>query len=257
MAPLVLSFDGNIGSGKSTLVEEARKRLFGQNSKFFWDHKFKNIVFLQEPVDIWKTIVDETGVTILEKFYEDQKTWSFAFQMMAYISRLSILKKTIKENPNSLIITERCVHTDRNVFAKMLYDSKKINEIEYAIYLKWFDEFLEETPVHGIVYLDVTPETCFERIAKRAREGEAIPLEYLKECERYHKDWISNLDYSTTLFTLDGNPDSEKNPEIINLWIEQIEGFIYKRAAAAEALDAVSNLWIDTTPLQSINSDNI
>ena len=223
MAPLVLSFDGNIGSGKSTLVGEAHKRLFKSSSV---PQPFSNIVFLQEPVDIWKTIVDKTGITILEKFYADQKTWSFAFQMMAYISRLSILKKTIKVNPNALIITERCVYTDRNVFAKMLYDSKKINEIEYAIYLKWFDEFLEETPVHGIVYLDVTPETCFERIAKRAREGETIPLEYLKQCERYHKDWISNLDYSTSLFTLDGNPDTGKAPEIISTWIEDIEHFI-------------------------------
>lgn len=223
MAPLVLSFDGNIGSGKSTLVEEARKLLFKSSSV---TQPFSNIVFLQEPVDIWKTIVDETGTTILAKFYADQETWSFAFQMMAYISRLSILKKTIKENPNALIITERCVYTDRNVFAKMLYDSKKINQIEYTIYLKWFDEFLEDTPVHGIVYLDVTPEICFERIAKRGREGEVIPVEYLRECERYHKDWISNIDYSTSLCTLDGNTDSEKNPEIISTWIENIEHFI-------------------------------
>ena len=45
--------------------------------------------------------------------------------MMAYISRLAQLKKIIKEHPWSIIITERSIFTDRNVFAKMLYDNKK------------------------------------------------------------------------------------------------------------------------------------
>ena len=40
-------------------------------------------------------IKDENGVTILEKFYSDQNKYSFSFQMMAYISRLKLLKDTI------------------------------------------------------------------------------------------------------------------------------------------------------------------
>ena len=34
---------------------------------------------------------------------------------------------------SKIIITERCVYTDSNVFAKMLYDTKKIGLIEYKI----------------------------------------------------------------------------------------------------------------------------
>jgi deoxycitidine kinase/deoxyguanosine kinase len=78
----IISIDGNIGSGKSTLM--------GKLKTYFINNK--NVVFLKEPVDEWDTIRDENNVTMLEKFYADQKTYSFPFQMMAYISRLALLK---------------------------------------------------------------------------------------------------------------------------------------------------------------------
>ena len=60
--------------------------------------------------------------------------------MMAYISRLSLMRSAIKKNYD-VIITERCIHTDKNVFAKMLYDTDKIDEINYKIYLTWFSKW--------------------------------------------------------------------------------------------------------------------
>ena len=65
----IISIEGNIGSGKSTLVEELRKK-FGNNEK---------VCFLQEPVDIWNTIKDKDGNTMIAKFYADTKKYSFAF----------------------------------------------------------------------------------------------------------------------------------------------------------------------------------
>ena len=64
--------------------------------------------------------------------------------MMAYISRLNKLKEAIdslKLKENAVIVTERSLMTDKFVFAKMLYDEKKIEKIEYNIYNKWFDSF--------------------------------------------------------------------------------------------------------------------
>ena len=49
--------------------------------------------------------------------------------MMAYISRLKSLRVALK-NDYDIIITERSVMTDRNVFAKMLFDSHKLSKIE-------------------------------------------------------------------------------------------------------------------------------
>jgi deoxyadenosine/deoxycytidine kinase len=210
----IISIEGNIGSGKSTLIKKLNE-----------DLSFKNVLFLPEPVDVWNEIKDTNGVTILEKYYINKSRYSFSFQMMAYITRLSQIKKIIQENtnPDLVLITERCLYTDRYVFAKMLYDSHFIEEIEYCIYLRWFDEFKEFTELYSIIYINTTPSVCLERVKERNRQGEqSISLEYLSECHKYHEDWIDNT--LTTTFSLDGNG-------VINF--ENIKNFI-KRISQTE-----------------------
>ncbi len=186
----IYSIEGNIGSGKSTFIEVLQK-----------EDKLKNVVYLEEPVKVWEKIKDKNGITILEKFYNNQEKYSFPFQMVAYISRLSELKKKIKENSNKIIFTERSILTDRNVFAKMLYDDKKIEEINYKIYLKWFDEFMSDFNFCGIIYIQTNPEICNKRIKLRNRKGEEnIPMNYSVKCHLYHETWINNLN------KLNGNP---------------------------------------------------
>lgn len=211
----IYSVEGNIGSGKSTLLRMLKER-YGHN---------KDYVFLQEPVSIWETITDETGENIISKFYKDQKKYSFAFQMMAYISRLHLIREAIIDNPSATIICERSIFTDRNVFAKMLHDDGMIEDIEYAIYLKWFDEFIKDIPVTGIIYVKASPEKSFERVVKRGREGESIPLEYLTNCHNYHEDWISNERIS--ILTLDADEDKDTVSDDYDIWVNIIDEFIH------------------------------
>ena len=158
MSIQIVSIEGNIGSGKSTLLENL-KQYFSDNT---------NVIFLKEPVDEWSKIMDENGVTILEKFYNDQSKYGFSFQIMAYISRLKLLKeaiqqlKTANSNESFVIITERSLYTDKNVFAKMLYDGGKIEEINFQIYLNWFHTFAEDYPINKIIYVKTSPEKCHE-----------------------------------------------------------------------------------------------
>ena len=213
MAPTIISVDGNIGSGKSTFV-----RLIGEHFK-------DNVCILKEPVDEWENIKDRSGKTIIQNFYENQQDYAFSFQMMAYISRLSSLRKLVKSNPNGIIITERSVLTDRQVFAKMLFDAGKIKEIEYSIYLKWFDEYVEDYPISHIIYLKTTPEICGERIKKRLRDGEDnVELDYLKSCDDYHETWLQKTDIP--VMEISGNPDIEKMPSTIDKWMKQIRTLI-------------------------------
>jgi deoxyguanosine kinase len=109
----LISIEGNIGAGKSTLIELLKT-------------KFPSVVFVDEPVDVWGTVKDSRGVTILEKYYENQTRYAFAFQMMAFITRVSRLRTALESNPHSIIVTERSVFTDREIFAKMLHDAGKI-----------------------------------------------------------------------------------------------------------------------------------
>ena len=214
--PKIISIEGNIGSGKSTLVESLRNHFVAS----------KNICFLQEPVDIWNTIKDKEGNTMITKFYADTKKYSFAFQMMAYISRLAMLRKAIEKNYD-IIVVERSMFTDKMVFAKMLYDDGNIEEVEYQIYNKWFEEFIKDLPPIDIIYVLTSPETALMRVEKRAREGETIPIEYLENCHKYHEDWLNGKSQTyRNKMIINGNSDTEKNPDVTQEWLKMCEKFM-------------------------------
>ena len=212
----IFSIEGNIGSGKSTLVKELKKSVPNILDK--------KVVYVQEPVNEWSKIKDKKGETILEKFYANQHKYAFSFQMMAYISRLALLRNIVRENPDAIIITERSVFTDREVFAKMLYDEGKIEEVDYQIYLKWFDEFIEEIPISGLIYVTTTPEKSKERVDLRARAGESIPLSYLQRCHDYHESWIKNIKKQVCLFN--GNVDFKDKLDYLSK--DLVTGFIIR-----------------------------
>jgi len=219
----IITIEGNIGSGKTTLLAHLKEHFKNNN----------NIVFLKEPVDDWDTIRDGNDVSILQKFYADQEKYSFAFQMMAYISRLALLKETIQNNPHAIIITERSLYTDKYVFAKMLFDMKKIEDVMYQIYSKWFDTFASDCPIHQCIYVDTEPTICHERILKRSRTGEdCIPLEYLQTCHEYHNSMMKSIAPTFSrqeedIIILDGDVDIHANPTILKNWILQINQLIY------------------------------
>ena len=258
MAFKIISIEGNIGSGKSTLLENLKKH--------YTDNK--HVIFLKEPVDDWEKIKDKQGNSMLSKFYADQEKYAFAFQMMAYISRLKILRDTIKQIQDNVtitpglkdwieyvkkvededvgftrlnsmsdqmkhlegiedkyvIITERSLYTDKHVFAKMLHDQSKIEDVCYQIYLNWFDEFVKDFPINYSVYVNTQPQKCYERVHIRARIGEEIiPLTYLEDCHNYHEEFLSNSDNK---LVLDGNINIYENEKIVEHWIEQINTIV-------------------------------
>ena len=98
-------------------------------------------------------------------------------------------------------------------------------DTDYAIYLRWFDEFIEDVPIHGYVYLKTDAEVCSARVQKRAREGESIPLEYLENCGKYHNEWLDAINADKKI-VIDGNTDVEKTPTIITQWVYTIHGWI-------------------------------
>lgn len=241
--PILVSIEGNIGAGKSTVLENME--LYFKNDK---------VLFLKEPVDLWEQFRDDAGKTILEKFYADKSRYGFTFQVMAYITRLSLLKNAIKENPDvDVIIIERSLCADKNIFMNMLHDDGIVENMEYNIYNKWYDEFIKDYRVDAVIYMDSNPEICLERIAKRSRTGEAgIPLEYLSKCRDYHSKWLLhnccnhvNLDdyveihqinhegYKYPVLHINSNTDTVYEPEnyesltVGNQWLKTIKEFIY------------------------------
>jgi deoxyadenosine/deoxycytidine kinase len=125
--PIIISIDGNIGAGKSTFLNQLKKQ-------------FPKFHYVDEPVDTWTKFVNEEGESLLEVFYKDRKRWSYTFQNCAFMTRTRAIVQAIKEwkqkcliDPeeikNNVFITERCVETDFNVFAKMLYQDGSLDKM--------------------------------------------------------------------------------------------------------------------------------
>lgn len=215
----IISIEGNIGTGKTTFIELI-KRTFSER------FPEKTVVFLKEPVDQWIALVDDcTGENILGAFYKDQLRWSYSFQMNAFITRMRQIESVLKDNgihnseqaahrDDFILIMERCVYTDRNVFATLLRESGKISSLEWKLYDEWFAWLLDKCryclPTHYF-YLNASADTSYQRMLKRNRNEEGgVSLEYLRLVEEKHNIWLSKLD---TMSEWDANIDFEHSEE--------------------------------------------
>ena len=78
----------------------------------------------------------------------------------------------------------------------------------------------------NVIYVNTKPDKCYERVIKRGREGETIPLEYLIKCDKYHNSWL--VDYGNKL-ELDGNDDKDfTKSDDYQDWIRMINEYISK-----------------------------
>lgn len=182
--PKIISIEGNIGAGKTTIINHIEKRLCETGNT--------RIRVLKEPVDIWSTVTDMNGETILQKFYANPTKYAFPFQILAFITRISEMKKILEKYPDcEIIICERSLDADANIFAKMLYDDGHIDYISYQIYLSMFEEMSTDYIISKIFYLDIPVDICDQRIKQRGREGESnITNSYLEKCMKYHNEWL-------------------------------------------------------------------
>jgi deoxyadenosine/deoxycytidine kinase len=184
-----ITIEGNIGSGKSTLINRLRQELKDDEYEF---------VFIDEPVDIWQSLKDENGQSLLQLFYQDSTRWGYTLQSTAFITRymnsINALKqqqRNTSSKSKTVFISERCVLTDRYVFAEMLKDTNKLSPIEWSVYVFWYEQFAKLVPIRGVIYVKTDPETCVERIKKRGRIGEEnIPRDYINDLTKYHENWI-------------------------------------------------------------------
>ena len=164
---------------------------------------------------------------MLEKFYNDKQTFAFPFQIMVFLSRISLIKNTRDNNPDAIIVMERSPYTDRHVFVQMLYDSGMIDEICMKIYTMWFDHFIKEYQINKIIYVNTQPMKCKERVDIRSRIGEdKIAQEYLVNCDTYHNQMISKFDPKMVL-NINGNQDYDNDGKIINEWINYLNDNLF------------------------------
>lgn len=217
MGVTIVSLDGIPGAGKSKLLRELKSRLHGISSQ--------NIICLQEPVEEWSKLKDTHGNTLFSLYYNDQKRYALAFQLQVLHTRFELFEETIRENPDSLIITERDLITDYRIFTQMLYDSGMFEEIEFKLYQELFnsyqrrlcelcsgsDDGRQNLGAQKRIYLTTSAGVAHKRMRMRGRkEEEGVPLSYLERVDEYHQNAFADRD---NILKLEGDDDWVSLPE--------------------------------------------
>ena len=161
---------GNIGVGKSTLVDLLCERLG-------WEPFY-------EPV---------TENPYLADFYHDMQTWAFHSQVFFLANRLQIHSR-LTHHPTS-VIQDRSVYEDAEIFARNLYLQGHIHPRDYATYRALYESMLAFLPPPDLViYLRASVETLRQRIALRGRDYERnIAADYLTGLNALYEEWIAGF----------------------------------------------------------------
>ncbi|KAM6118161.1 thymidine kinase 2, mitochondrial isoform 2-T2 [Pterocles gutturalis] len=105
--------------------------------------------------------------------YQDASRWGITLQ--TYI-QLTMLEQHTRPMISPVRMMERSIHSAKYIFVENLYRSGKMPEVDYAVLTEWFDWIQKNTDVSVdlIVYLQTSPEVCYERLKRRCREEEKI-----------------------------------------------------------------------------------
>jgi deoxyadenosine/deoxycytidine kinase len=168
--------DGNIGCGKTTLLN-------------YIEQTYSDSIVLREPLNDWQPF--------LEKFYNDPKKYSYEFQKYILKYHISI-KDTIKSFNGKYknIFIERSFLSCLFVFGQELVNEGNLSEKQQEFLTLYFDQY--GWFPNGFIYLDCSPDICYERIHKRNRNSEElISMDYLTKINNHYKNVYNNLKNKT------------------------------------------------------------
>jgi thymidine kinase len=157
----IFTIDGNIGSGKSTVLG--------------YLHSHYRIPIDLEPVNKWQPY--------LENMYRNN-VGAFEFQVRVWLDRC-----WIQQRPNmASIVMERSPYFQSNVFIPVNLESGRLNGAEYHMLQEMYSRSGNIWSPFGYIYLRSNPQNCYERVHQRSRPSEeCISQSYLQKLHAYHE----------------------------------------------------------------------
>jgi deoxyadenosine/deoxycytidine kinase len=185
---------GNMGVGKTTMVQ------------FLCD------TYGFEPV--YEPFTDNP---YLDDFYSDMKKWAFHSQLY-FLSHKFRLHMELNQQ-QKIIIQDRTIYEDAEIFCTNLYRSRKIKKREYETYIELYETMRRALqPPDLMIYLRCSVRSIRKRIKMRGRDSEQdIPTRYIRNLNRLYEDWIQRYDLSPVLIW-----DSERMDYITDI-VDRIE----------------------------------
>jgi deoxyadenosine/deoxycytidine kinase len=176
-----IALEGNIGSGKSTVIEALSA-------------KYPNVPMIPEPIEKWGDLLD--------LFYANPGTWALPFS-------LKVLLTFREAGTYQTCVSERCPLSCRHVFTHMLANDGTLSQNSYDIFKEFYD-ILAWTP-DVIVYIDTPIATCLERITQRGRESEVqgIDIHYLRRIQFSYETMLKFIGKDITVIRINGDRCAE------------------------------------------------
>ena len=167
---------GNIGAGKSTLVDFLRYRF--------------DLTPFHEP---------NAENPFLTRFYGDMKRWAFPSQMY-FLAHKFRLHQELTDHPGT-VVQDRTIYEDAEIFAENLFRSRKMSRAEYQTYRDMYAAIVRTLrPPDLMIYLRAEVRTVRKRIRFRGRpEEQDIPLRYIRRLHTLYEEWFERYDRSPTL----------------------------------------------------------
>ena len=163
----IICIDGNIGAGKSTVLNEIKKKY---------------------PV----YVEDIAGWGFLDEFYRDPSRWSFILQT-SILLRMRKQYEEMMNIPSSVVFVERAPASSL-VFAEIARNNNHLTEKEYKLLFELFD-VLKWEPAQTF-FLNTPVNVAFERVKQRGRECEVtVEKQYLQDL---HNLYIERMRPCTT-----------------------------------------------------------
>lgn len=202
---------GNIGVGKSTLVE-----------------------FLQTQYDLKAYFEPNELNPYLKDFYADMKRWSFQSQVYFLAKKFALHQELTASK--AAVIQDRTIYEDAEIFAENLHRQRKMSKRDYETYRELYEAIISELrPPDLMIYLRCSVRTLKKRIKLRGRpEEQAIPRTYLVRLQQLYEDWFEHYTMSPTLTI-----DTDKLDYLEDLWdredlFKQIESAIRTKAGKSK-----------------------
>lgn len=152
---MVVAIEGLIGVGKSTVLKELERR--GHTVEL-------------EKVEHW---------SLLPRMYKERSPEICTLFELQIICSLAARSETS--------FCERSIASALGIFApKLIEDKGKLALIEQVAAMA------KQPEPSFYIFLDAEPELCKRRIEQRARGGETIDLEYLRELREAHHAFLSD-----------------------------------------------------------------
>lgn len=191
---------GNIGVGKSTLVEMLCVRMR-------WEPFY-------EPVAENPYLAD---------FYKDMDAWSFHSQIFFLAHRLRSHYQ-LSQHPDS-VVQDRSVYEDAEIFAQNLYLQGHVSKRDYQTYRDLYETTMRFLPPPDLViYLRASVPTLSNRISRRGRSYEqTISPDYLHGLNNLYETWIDNFTLCPILAVPGDDLDFVSHPGHLRLVLQKIQ----------------------------------